>query len=404
MFSPGASPRIAMIDMDAGFCMDVKSEPNKRTKDAPVTTIADLHRRLAARTSHDPDDELLESVCVSLLIHCVVSAVYPHDTSRLYGFPYPRIAACLYQNWNAVWQMVFRPEEAGARWHTDAYMLGFYYNMNIENPEHRTIYPEDSEKVKSAIASALRAPMTRVLLMTKGLDVSSAIEIVDIQPRVVVSGDLYVRLARIYANEVQLEYDIINALNDSTDPVQKLEEFVRDWDFAASPFTCRLSASKQQVSCIHETCCLESLESPESIESIESPESRRTDKRAKRAKQDESAKEKKWRDRVAVPGKVPVRLLDRVQTARFLCDLMTRGCPVISPIGGSYYTARRIYKYKQWTGEDIVKLVKDLGMVDELEAVGIPRATAQQLGRTIADHVHFNTPIETLGPCKPCSV
>ena len=196
--------------------------------------------------------------------------------------------------------MVFRPdeegarEEAGARWHTDAYMLGFYYNMKIENPEHRTIYPEDSEKVKSAIASALRAPMTRVLLMTKGLDVSSAIEIVDIpRPQVVVSGDLYVRLARIYANEGHLEYDIIDALDNSTDPVQKLEEFVRDWGFAASPFECRLSASKQQVSCIHETCCLESLESLES---------RRTDKRAKRDAQDESTKEKgdKWRDRVAV--------------------------------------------------------------------------------------------------------
>ena len=297
--------------------------------------------------------------------------------------------------------MVSRPEEegvreeAGARWHTDAYMLGFYYNMKIEKPKHRTIYPEDSEKVKSAIASALRAPMTRVLLMTKGLDVSSAIEIVDIpRPQVVVSGDLYVRLARIYANEGHLEYDIIDALDNSTDPVQKLEEFVRDWGFAASPFECRLSASKQQVSCIHETCCLESLES------------RRTDKRAKRDAQDESTKEKgdKWRDRVAVPGKVPVRLLDRVQTARFLCDLMTRVCPIRGPIGGSYYTARRIYKYKQWTGKDIVKLVQDSGMVDELEAVGIPGSTAQQLSLKIAEYVHFNTPIETLGPCAPCSV
>lgn len=229
--------------------------------------------------------------------------------------------------------------------------------------------------------------------MTKGLDVSSAIEIVDIpRPRVVVSADLYVRLARIYANEGHLEYDIIDALNDSTDPVQKLKEFVRDWDFAASPFKCRLSASKQQVSCSHETCCLEAMES------LESPDSRRTDKRAK------SVKEKKWRDRVAVPGNTTVSRLDRVQTARFLCDLMTRCYPIRGPIGGSYYTARRIYKYKQWTGEDIVKLVQDSGMVDELEAVGVPRSTAKQLSRKIAEHVHFNTPIETLGPCAPCAV
>jgi hypothetical protein len=385
MFS-AEGPRIAMIDMDTMFCMDVKSEPSRTTKDAPATTIEDLRAWLAAPRD---DDDPREAACISLLMHCVVSAVLPHETPRLYGFPYPRVAACLYRHWDAVWQMAFRKKQADTRYYTDAHMLGFYYNMRIEEEKYRTLHLDDAAKVKSTIASALRAPMTRALLMTRGLDVNDAIEIVQIGRDRVLSGDLYVRLARMRATSVDLDHEMNLAL-DSADSVQELEKLFDDSGFGIHVFQCRLSATKNEALCSH---------ADQKDQKEQTYKRDQTDPVAVRYSARGSGKEKKWGDRAAVPGTTTLSELDRVQTARFLCDLITKCGPLGRPVGGPYYAARRIYKHKKWTGRDIVRLVGKGALTGELKSLGIPGPTALRLKEEIESHLYYRTPIEKFEPC-----
>jgi hypothetical protein len=92
--------------------------------------------------------------------------------------------------------------------------------------------------------------------------------------------------------------------------------------------------------------------------------------------------------------------LDRVQTARFLCDLITKCGPLGRPVGGPYYAARRVYKHKKWTGRDIVRLVEKGALKGELKSLGIPGPTAIRLKEEIESHLYDRTPIKNFEPCK----
>jgi hypothetical protein len=107
---PGVDARIAMIYMDPGFCRDAAQSSTREKRPAPsITTLDDLEAHLSRRSdsgdsSDSSDSKALDSACISLLIHCIFSIERSqqgkgNDTARWYGFPYPRVAAHMYNNW-----------------------------------------------------------------------------------------------------------------------------------------------------------------------------------------------------------------------------------------------------------------------------------------------------------------
>jgi hypothetical protein len=197
------------------------------------------------------------------------------------------------------------------------------------------------------------------------------------------------------ATSVGLDHEMNLAL-DRADSVQELEKLFGDFGFGAHAFQCRLSATKKETRCSHAHADQRGQKHQKGKKS----KTGQMEARAVGYSADGAAKEAKWNKRVAVPGTTTLDELDRVQTARFLCDLITKCGPLGRPVGGPYYAARRIYKHKKWTGRDIVRLVEKGAMKEELRSLGIPGPTATRLREEIESHLFYGTPIEKLEPCK----
>jgi hypothetical protein len=164
--------RIVMIDMSPRSCLDhqrAQSHPKK-------TTIGDLwgHLRGEKREPH------LDATCVSLLIHCVFSAIANATSTRAYGFPYARVARCLCDNWDAVWDLV-RASNATE------------ISAEVSLARYSLLDGAVADKLgtKKALESAVRAPMTRLMLATRGVDLNAR------KAGTRVPADLYQRAATL---------------------------------------------------------------------------------------------------------------------------------------------------------------------------------------------------------------
>jgi hypothetical protein len=233
--------RISMIDMDPRFCRD--SATADQTPIATMT-IDDLEARLSG--SIDMDSlQFLDSASTSLLIHCIFSISGANDTSRAYGFPYPRVAACIYRNWEVAWHLVLTHRNIDHRRLNAAKMVWLYHHGSDGSGVL------DGSAIKSSIAKALRAPMTRILLMTRGLDVNEQIQIA--RSATTVTGDLYVRLACVHRAGVHDDEEDIemSAALDAGNNLYELDRLASNRERVYRVFQCRASADKGYPTCYH---------------------------------------------------------------------------------------------------------------------------------------------------------
>jgi hypothetical protein len=164
--------RIAMIDMSPRSCVGHERAHRHPKK----TTIGDLWLHLRG----EKPEPHLDAACVSLLIHCVFSARANETATRAYGFPYARVARCLCANWDAVWDLVRASTATDV---SAAESVARYSLLDGDVP--------DKHDTKRALESAVSAPMTRLMLATRGVDLEAR------AARPSVSADLYERVATL---------------------------------------------------------------------------------------------------------------------------------------------------------------------------------------------------------------
>jgi hypothetical protein len=242
-----------------------------------------------------------------LLIHCICSMARLHpeykgnDTASGYGFPYPRVAAHMYNNWPYVWSLVLKHRTMQSGFNA-AYMVAHYH---FANEKQKLTRDDCDRRVRDAIARAICAPMTRLLLMTKGRDVredsaNDKINIVEIGTRRVVSGDMYVRLARVHDATGGEDTEMSDALN-AHDTLGALHTLASRRERLAKRFRCRASTKKGELVCCHDPgdlfCETASSVGVRYSEAVYSEPAR--------------AKEPKWRDTVSIDPEKTLQQLDR---------------------------------------------------------------------------------------------
>jgi len=378
--------------MDPGFCRDAAQSWKKRPTPS-ITTLDDLEAHLS-RSRDSRDSEVLDSACISLLIHCICSMERLHlkykgnDTASGYGFPYPRVAVHMYNNWGYVWSLVLSHKAMQSSGFTAASMVAHYH---VGNQKKKLELGECGRRVQQAITKALYAPMTRLLLMTRGFDVhedlaNDKIHIGRISPRRVVRGDMYVRLARVSATGGE-DTEMSKAL-DAHDPIKELDKLAsnRERERGSKRFRCRASTQKGALMCCHDPGDL-FCDTASSVGVRYSDAAYREPARAK---------EPKWRDTVAIHPEKTLQQLDRYETARFLCHQMSD----ITTSTTRYSVARKIYKRTEWTGSDLARMVKNPEqMIEDLKRLGTPDDVAVHLARRIILYIEEGKTISTIGPC-----
>ena len=394
---PGADARIAMIDMDPGFCRDAAHSSTGRPT-RTITTLADLNAHLS-RSGASSDSEVLDSACISLLVHCICSMERLHpkykgnDTASGYGFPYPRVAACLYNNWPYVWSLVLKHRAMQSSGFNAAYMVAHYH---FANEKQKLTRDDCDRRVRDAIARALYAPMTRLLLMTKGCDVHTnstedKIEIVRIRQIKVVSGDMYVRLARVHSATGGEDTEMSKALN-ADDTLDELCKLASRRELHHKEFRCRSSIKKGEPMCCHDpgdTSCV----------TASSVGVRYSDGAYR---EPALLKEPKWRDTVSIDPEKTLEKLSHDETARFLCHEMNAIAQ--SRENSHYLVARMIHKRTRWTGSDLVSMVNTPAnepneMLAGLKRLGTPSDLAASLVERIKRYIKDGRTISQIGPC-----
>jgi hypothetical protein len=216
--------------MDPRFCRD--SATADQTPIATMT-IDDLEARLSG--SIDMDSlQFLDSASTSLLIHCIFSMSGANDTSRAYGFPYPRVAACIYRNWEVVWHLVLKHRNIDHRRLNAAKMVWLYHHGS----DGGGIL--DGSAIKSSIA---KAPSSS--------DVNEQIQIV--RSATTVEGDLYVRLACVHRAGIHDDEEDIemSAALDAGNSLYELDRLASNRERVYRVFQCRASADKGYSTCYH---------------------------------------------------------------------------------------------------------------------------------------------------------
>jgi hypothetical protein len=392
---PGVDARIAMIDMDPGFCRDAAQSSTWKKRPTPtITTLDDLEAHLSRRSysgdsSDSRDSKALDSACISLLIHCIFSMERSqqgkgNDTARWYGFPYPRVAAHMYNNWSYVWSLVLKHRAILSSGFNAAYMVAHYH---YKNGDMDLKLNDRSRWIRSAIAEAIRAPMTRILLMTKGFDAredheSDRILIDPIDSGKVVRGDMYVRLARVHDASLRVDEEMIDAIV-ADDSEKALETLVLKRERGIKRFRCIASKEKGEAACCHDR-------GAPFCDTASSVRVRYSDAVYR------EPKDPKWRDLVYIPTK-RVDELNMEQTARFLCHQMS----IIGEISSArrYRVARNIFKTAQWTGADLARMVERKTMATQLRSFGIPREVAMSLAERTGKYITRATQVHRIGPC-----
>ena len=395
---PGVDARIAMIDMDPGFCRDAAQSSTGKKRPTPTTTTLDDLEAHLSRRSDSRDSEVLDSACISLLIHCICSMERLHpkykgnDTASGYGFPYPRVAAHMYNNWPYVWSLVLKHRTMQSGF-SAASMVAHYH---FANKKQKLTLDDCDRSVRKAIARAICAPMTRLLLMTKGRDVhddraNDKINIVNIDTHRVVSGDMYVRLARVHDATGGEDTEMSVALNahDTLGALHTLAS--RRERRLTERFRCRASTKNGELVCCHNPgdlfCDTASSVGVRYSEAVYSEPA--------------SAKEPKWRDTVSIDPEKTLQELDRYETARFLCDQMN---DIARSSEKTHYSiARTVFKRTHWTGLDLARMVDTPSeMLEEgLRRHGAPPVLAKSLVRRIKWYIEQGKTIGTIGPCAP---
>jgi hypothetical protein len=164
-------PRIALIDVDAAFCGEVKqvgSQDPAYGEDSDLTVSLDetLQKTSAADILNLSRDHPVDTprnvlaAVMSLLIHCTVAA-FPKRAP--FGFPYPRIARVLLRNWRVVSALVevdasshprYRMTDDGHdRW-TVKTMLREYY---------KAAQPFHLDLIRDRLTAAVGSAATRAL-------------------------------------------------------------------------------------------------------------------------------------------------------------------------------------------------------------------------------------------------
>jgi hypothetical protein len=272
--------------------------------------------------------------------------------THAYGFPYPRVAVCLHNNWDAVWALMRKDKPVDERAVSAADNVGHYYHLDRESSD-RNLRKWDKERIKQEIAATVRSPMTRLLLMTKGLDVSERIKIVAATNRV--SGDLYERMARVPARQREFR-----AALDSGG----LEELARKY---------RLMGRVDGPGILQSTGA---ALSPMRVHySAEQP--------------DQGALGDALNDDTSHKT---VDQLNEIETARFLCHWIR----VLDhrDTGLAYRIARKALK-RTWTGGYLASSSQE-----DLEELGTPSDTASLVHSTVRTHVKQGLSIGDLRPCK----
>jgi hypothetical protein len=389
-----AAPRIAMIDMDAKFCKERGPLP-PTTK---TTTIADIAIRLRAlrgasggdTESEDPEsDDYLDATCMSLLIHCVFSMSGNEAGTGANGFPYARVAVCLYNNWDAVWNLLIRSSRGGDsdsdkdspdEFYAADMVAAYYHPAPPDEPNF--LLEGDKGGIKAALARAVRSPMTRLMLATHGLDVDERMQLVDMRR---VGGDMYERLATLPVSNVdraEFERDMMIALESG-----RLELFVGECEskITRSPwFVCVHSwRSKTTPRCKH------------GAQKWSGAGGAMTPMRV----QYSDAAYPEHREALSGGPVVLKKLVGECnpsETARFVCHLLRS--QTHTDTSAAYASALRVLD-EGWTGMTLVSMHRNKSMINGLIGIGIPIVDAANLAATIGSFIKRKSYIRKLAPC-----
>jgi hypothetical protein len=199
-----------------------------------------------------------------------------------------------------------------------------------------------------------------------------------------VSGDMYVRLARVHDATGGEDTEMSVALN-AHDTLGALHTLASRRERLAERFRCRASG---ELVCCHNPgdlfCDTASSVGVRYSDAVYSEPA--------------SAKEPKWRDTVSIDPEKTLQQLDRYETARFLCDQMND----IAKKKTHYSIARNVFKRTPWTGRDLARMVDTPSeMLEGLTRHGAPLDLAKRLARRIKLYIEQGKTIGTIGPCAP---
>lgn len=319
-----------------------------------------------------------------------------------YGFPYARVAACLYNNWDTVWHLVFKHETIDHRNFDAASMVGFYYYIKTPKEKKEALgYYRHKNMIRDALARAIRAPMTRLLLMTRGLDMDDRNQNhdrIEIGPcGTVVSGDMYVRLARVSGlPHGHADNEMRKALDASSkrETLEALDTLARNRERSSkhSSFRCIASVQTGAPRCCHDPGDLFC----DAASSVRVGYNEARDQAA-------VAKEQKWQVLVQLDPPKKVKELDEVEAARFLCHLMRIDADVYSagiPERQYHYrVARNIYKNTGWTGANLARMERGT-MIRKLTGLLVPEDRATRIVDKIRKYVKEDKSISLIPPCR----
>lgn len=373
------APRIAMIDMDATFCTERRSVPLATTP----TTIADIESRLRAlslASSVDSEDHYLDATCISLLVHCVFSACAGNKAGvAANGFPYARVAVCLYSHWDTVWDMLLLRSSGGDGYEFNAgEMVAAYYHPkpdDVPNP----LLESDKLGAKAALKQAVRSPMTRLLLATHGLDVDERMQLVGAQR---IDGDTYERLATLRP----LSRDEIDRFDGAVETALdggRLEQFVRQCELTrASLFRCVHSRRSQTAKCTHGKADWSGAGVAMTPMRVLYSAAAYPEKR----------------ELSGGPWVLNKRVRDCTssETARLVCHFLRSQAHTDTSYA---YAGAMSVLDEGWTGMTLVNMHRSGTMRQMLVGVGIPKRAAEDLARTIGALIQKRSKVRRLARC-----
>ncbi len=371
------APRIAMIDMDASFCKERGSVPLTTTP----TTIADIASRLRER---DSEDHYLDATCISLLVHCVSSACAGNKAGvAANGFPYARVAVCLYSHWDTVWDLLLLRSSGGDGYEFNAgEMVAAYYHPkpdDVQNP----LLESDKQGVKEALKKAVRSPMTRLLLATHGLDVDQRMQLVGARR---IHGDTYERLATLRPVSGRDELQRFDDAVETALAGGRLEQFVRECELTitrGSLFRCVHSRRNQTAKCTHG-------KADWSGAGVAMTPMRVLYSAAAYPENREALSGGPW-----VLNK-RIRDCTSSETARLVCHFLRS--QTHTDTSCAYAGAMSVLD-ERWTGMTLVNMHRSGTMSKALVGVGIPKRASEDLARTIGALIEKRSKVRKLARC-----
>jgi hypothetical protein len=161
-------PRIALIDVDRGFCgVPPMSEGAAGEGGEGGEGVGDLEAALASFASNEKRGSPLLACALSLLVHCAIAA---HVETLAYGFPYVAIARALLSQWHAIERLVLLDE---ADDETHAMVRGAGNKRVIEQLRRYMkilgTTGEVLERIREILKSALAESATNLLALCSGL-------------------------------------------------------------------------------------------------------------------------------------------------------------------------------------------------------------------------------------------